>query len=169
MKKRRILLLLLTVFLLLQLIQPDRNISNDITDTDIANVYAIPDSVDALLANSCYDCHSNNTEYPWFTNIQPIGWMLQSKVDEGKAHLNFSTFGNYPDSVAVKVLEKIKEEVEHKSMPLDMYKWVNETANLTDKDRKALVTWAADLQLLISNKNKPVTDTTKPISTYYNN
>jgi hypothetical protein len=153
----------------MQLFQPERNSTDIVSKTDIANLYEIPDSVNALLANACYDCHSNNTEYPWFTNIQPIGWILQSKIDEGKQHLNFSTFGDYPDSIAVKVLDKLKEEVEHKEMPIDMYKWVNNSADLTDADRKMITTWAQSLQMTILQKLAPVIDTTKPKTTYYTN
>lgn len=169
MKKRRILLLIFTVFLLLQLFQPERNISDDVSKTDIANLYDIPDSVNVLLANACYDCHSNNTEYPWFTNIQPIGWMLQSKINEGKSHLNFSTFGDYPDSIAVKILEELKEEVTHKTMPIDMYRWINKESNLTDGDRKMITQWAENLQQFILQKNNPVADTSKVGSAYYSN
>ena len=97
MKKffKRFLLLLLLVFIGIQFFRPAKNKSEGISANDITAKYAVPDDVKAILKTSCYDCHSNNTNYPWYSNIQPVAWWLKDHIDEGKRELNFSEFASY--------------------------------------------------------------------------
>src|SRR5215212_6932095 len=92
---RRILLFLLIIFVIIQFIRPAKNISSAISANDITKHYAVPDTVQKILKVSCNDCHSNNTVYPWYSNIQPVGWWLQWHVNDGKKELNYSDFATY--------------------------------------------------------------------------
>ncbi len=134
---------------MLQLFQPDRNTSSENLKSDLANHYRMPDTVENLLNTICYDCHSNNTDYPWFINVQPIGWYMQSKVTKGKQHLNFSEFGNLPKEKAMRKLEELIYEMKNNIMPLKAYKWYNHTADLSEAQRKSISDWAADLRTQI--------------------
>src|SRR4051812_6460773 len=94
---RRILLLLLAVLVIIQFFQPEKNENNDMTgqSNDISSAMLVPDTVQAMLERSCYDCHSNNTKYPWYAEVQPVGWWLSHHVNEGKKELNFDEFATY--------------------------------------------------------------------------
>ena len=116
---------------------------------DISSLVRVPDTVQQILKVSCYDCHSNNTVYPWYTNIQPVGWWLNHHVEEGKEHLNFNEFTNIPPTEKrttrerqLKKLEEIKETVEEGEMPLSSYTLIHTNAKLTKEQRQLLINWA---------------------------
>jgi hypothetical protein len=140
---KKILIGLLALLIIIQFFRPERNLSNDNT-ASIATKYAIPDSVETILRKACYDCHSNKTEYPWYANVQPVAWWLNSHIEEGKGHLNYSSFTTRPLASQFHTFEETVEEVEEGEMPLDSYTWlgVHSDANLTDAERDALVSWA---------------------------
>jgi hypothetical protein len=148
---KRIAIGLLLVFVGIQFIQPDKdNQSMDMTN-DISKVVTVPDSVHALLKVSCYDCHSNFTNYPWYSNIQPVGWWLKDHIDEGKQTLNFSEFaalkprpgGRYSTTQALQdhKLEEVAEMVEEGEMPLQSYTIIHRDSKLTDTQKKMITDW----------------------------
>lgn len=143
---KRILYALLIIFALMQLFQPDRNISSENSKAELANHYNVPDTVEKLLNNICYDCHSNNSDYPWFANIQPAGWYIQDRINEGKKHLNFSEFGNLTKDEATKKLQKIADVMNENKMPLWSYKKYNKDAVITSSQRQAFARWALSLK-----------------------
>jgi hypothetical protein len=96
MKSYKIFIALLLIFIVTQFIRPAKNKSGKIEATDITTKYIVPGDVQKILKASCYDCHSNNTVYPWYAELQPIGWWLSNHIDEGKRELNFSQFMSYP-------------------------------------------------------------------------
>ncbi|MBU2995222.1 heme-binding domain-containing protein [Cellulophaga baltica] len=140
---KKILLLLVVIFIILQFFRPEKNNSNDIT-YDISTKYEIPEEVNNLLKVSCNDCHSNKTEYPWYANIQPVGWWLNDHIEDGKRHLNFSEFTKKSIAVQNHKLEETIEMVEKKYMPIDDYTkfGLHEEANLTDEERNEIINWA---------------------------
>lgn len=143
---KRIFFILLFIFAVMQIFQPDRNISSENNPAELANHYHVPDTVETLLNNICYDCHSNNTDYPWFINVQPVGWYMQNRIDEGKKHLNFSTFGNLTKAEAVKKLEAISDVMINNKMPLWSYKLYNKDAVITSSQRQSFSRWALSLK-----------------------
>ena len=92
---KKILLALLGVFIAIQFIQPAHNKSVQVVPADFSEIYTVPVNIQFGLQNTCYDCHSNNTVYPWYSNIQPIAWMMSRHIKNGKDKLNFSDFGSY--------------------------------------------------------------------------
>jgi hypothetical protein len=142
---RKIGILLLSILLIIQFIQPTKNISDGLGRNDISDVYAIPPDLHQTLVKKCYDCHSNNTRYPWYFNIQPIGWWLAAHVHDGKEHLNFSEFRNYTPERASHKLEELMEVVEDRSMPLQAYTVFHEDTGLTPQDEAAVKAWLASL------------------------
>jgi len=79
---------LLVIFMLMQILQPARNKSAQAMPQDISTLVPMPDDVQGILKKSCYDCHSNNTEYPWYAYVQPLHWYLNSHIRSGKEELN---------------------------------------------------------------------------------
>ncbi len=146
---KKILYGLLIALVLIQFIRPERNISEVPSENDIRVHYAVPAEVESILKRACFDCHSNNTYYPWYTNIQPIGWWLQNHINEGKGELNFSEFAAYSPKKADHKLEEVVELVEEKEMPLKSYTWVHKDAVLNAQEIETLVNWANSLRATI--------------------
>src|SRR5687768_16910927 len=135
-------LVVLVVLIGIQLIQPARNSSRQVPSTDISGTISIAGNVKSLLQTACYDCHSNNTKYPLYANIQPMGWLLANHIRDGKSELNFNEFGNYSDRRQQSKLKSIASQVKDGEMPLASYKMLHKNARLT-KDQKALIIkWA---------------------------
>lgn len=105
----------------------------------------VPPAVRATLQRACYDCHSNQTKYPWYAWVQPVAWWLNRHVVEGKADLNFSEFGAYEAKRAARKLQAISDAVQDKNMPLPSYLWVHSEAKLTAADIALLADWAEEL------------------------
>lgn len=147
MKKRLRLagLALLLVLVGIQFIHPQPNLGTTGGANDLTVRSAVPDDVRRLLADACYDCHSNHTRYPWYANVQPVAWWLDHHVREGKRGLNFSEFGAYPARRATRKLAAIGKEVGRGDMPLSSYTWMHPAARLTPDQRKKLVDWAQAL------------------------
>lgn len=150
--KKKILLTLLAIFVIIQFIRPSRNVSDTVSPNDITKVYAVPADVQQILKVSCNDCHSNNTNYPWYTNIQPAGWWLQSHVNGGKYHLDFSSFASYTPKRQHHKLEELIEEVKEDHMPLNSYLWIHKEAKLSDDQKNVLVSWADQLKNQIARE-----------------
>ncbi len=140
---KKILLGLLAVFVIIQFFPVTKNDSDDQL-FDISKAYDVPENVASILKVACNDCHSNKTEYPWYSKIQPVAWWLDDHVKEGKRELNFSEFTTRKIAIQNKKLAEIVEQVEKKEMPLPSYTYLglHSEANLTDAQRQTLITWA---------------------------
>lgn len=145
MKKRTktILLSLLAILVVIQFIHPERNLSNDETN-GVATKYPVPENVQVILKSACNDCHSNLTEYPWYSKIQPVDWWLTNHINGGKKHLNFSNFTHRPVAIQNHKFEETIEMVKEGEMPLKSYTWfgLHPEANLTPEQRQTLIDWA---------------------------
>ncbi len=139
---KKILLVLLAIFIAMQFIRPARNKSTQLLSTDFTKLYKVPDTVQSVLQKACYDCHSNNTVYPWYTNIQPVGWILARHIKNGKADLNFSDFGSYTSRRQVSKLKGIANQVKDDEMPIAAYKLMHKNAKLSQAEKKLLMVWA---------------------------
>lgn len=139
---KKTLLVLLAIFIAMQIIRPARNRSTQLLPTDFTKLYTVPDTVQSVLQKACYDCHSNNTVYPWYTNIQPVGWMLARHIKNGKADLNFSDFGSYTNRRQISKLKGIANQVKDDEMPIAAYKLMHKNAKLSQAEKKLLMDWA---------------------------
>jgi len=148
MKKffKRFFLFLLVVFVAIQFFRPAKNRSETVSTHDISTKYAVPQDVMASLKTSCYDCHSNNTNYPWYNNIQPVAWWLASHVEDGKKDLNFSEFTSYRIGRQYIKLEQINDLVKKDEMPLESYTWIHKNAILNEEQKLAIANWVTVLR-----------------------
>ncbi len=120
------------------------NVSND-NQFHLSTKYDFPAEIESIIKTSCYDCHSNYSDYTVFHNYQPFGWWMNGHVKGGKKHLNFSEFTNNKIAVQNHKFEEIIETVgEHKSMPLKSYTYfgLHPKAKLSDDQRQIVVNWA---------------------------
>ncbi len=143
---RKILLTLLGVLVLVQFVRPEKNQSAGVSANDITTKYAVPTEVHNVLKRACFDCHSNNTVYPWYDNIQPVAWWLNQHINEGKSELNFSEFATYSPKKADHKLEEVGEAVTEGWMPLGSYLWVHHDAKLKPEEAKLIADWASQLR-----------------------
>lgn len=154
MKTRtKIVVGLLVVFIAIQFIHPMRNKSSQVLPVDFFNIYHAPGAVEALIKQSCYDCHSNNTKYPWYANVQPFGWFLSNHIKKGKAQINFSEFGSYPKRRQISKLKNIQGSIQDGSMPLSSYTLIHAKTRLTDENRKTINGWLEKLRDSLSNSS----------------
>lgn len=147
------LLILLVAFVVIQFIRPAKNQSAAVSANDISKHVEVPDNVAKVLTRSCYDCHSNNTSYPWYSNIQPVAWWLNDHVVEGKAELNFSEFGSYAPKKQAHKMEEVAEMLETDEMPLKSYTLIHGNAVLNAEEKAAVISWAKALELQIKQAN----------------
>jgi hypothetical protein len=139
--RTKILIGIIIFLVLIQFIQPSHNNGTAEAATDITHTIPVPDTVMSLLKVSCYDCHSNHTEYPWYSKITPVNWWLNNHINEGKRELNFSTFSTGSFKRKDKKLKEIDEQVNKHEMPLDSYLWIHKDAKLNDAQRKLIIDW----------------------------
>lgn len=149
---KKVLLAIVAILVIIQFIRPAKNESRDFSK-DISTVYPVPPDVQLIMQRACNDCHSNYTTYPWYTNIQPVGWWLQHHVDEGKEHLNFSEFASYSPKKQAHKLEEVAEEVQEHEMPLNSYTWMHHTAKLDTLQERVIAEWALALKAKIEQAN----------------
>ena len=136
-----IVLVLVIIFFAIQFIQPAHNKSRQVLPTNFATVYKVPTNVQTILQNACYDCHSNNTAYPWYANIQPMAWMMKRHIDNGKEKLNFSEFGGYSTRRQISKLKGIANQIKEDAMPIASYKMMHSKANLTKEENALIMGW----------------------------
>ena len=142
---KKILIGLLVILIVGQAFRPAKNISGDKTK-DISVSYVIPEDVKVILAKACNDCHSNNTKYPWYAEVQPVAWWLNDHIIDGKRHLNFNEFDGYRIAKQYKKLEECIKEIKEGGMPLPSYTIIHKDAILTDTEKQALFNWCEVLR-----------------------
>ena len=150
---KKILLVLLIVFIGIQFIRPVRNESEQVLSADITKTFNVPDSVLNVLKISCYDCHSNNTNYPFYVNIEPVAWMLNNHIKNGKDKLNFSDFGSYSRRRQMSKLRSIISQIKDDKMPLSSYTVIHKDAILTTKDKALIIDWSNKTKDSLSSLN----------------
>lgn len=126
----------------IQFIRPARNVSGQILRSDLTHVVAVPQNVQTLLAGACYDCHSNDTRYPWYMNVQPAAWFMAYHVKNGKAGINFSEFGSYSKRKQANKLKSVAKQVETGEMPLSSYTMMHPPAKLSKEQKDIIINWA---------------------------
>lgn len=147
---RKVLLVFAMLMLVIQLFRPGRNISTSASPNAIEANYKVSKEIGILLRRSCYDCHSNNTVYPWYSNIQPFSWWLQSHVNDGKEELNFDQFNTYNIKKKKHKLDEVVEVIEKDEMPLSSYTFVHGKAVLSTQDKDKIIAWAKGLKNAIN-------------------
>lgn len=152
---KKIALILLLVFIVMQFFRPENNRDKSehlevfLTETNP------PQEVGMVLRQACYDCHSNNTVYPWYGNIAPVSYWMADHIDHGKGDLNFSDWANYSVRKKAHKLEEVVEVLENHEMPLKEYTWTHKEARLSQEERKAVIGWAERTRLLYQLDQRP--------------
>lgn len=139
-------IVLIITLVIIQFIPIKKNTIREVPSTDFVNMYNVSDSIQHILRVTCYDCHSNNTRYPWYSKIQPVGWYLQNHINNAKDELNFSEFGSYSSRRKDHKIQEIIDQVREGDMPLTSYKLIHKDARLSAADKKKLIDFMETLQ-----------------------
>lgn len=141
MNYKKIIIALIAILIIIQFKRIDT--INPVTDStkDYVVIAKAPQEIRDLLRTSCYDCHSNETNYPWYSNIAPVSWYVGNHIKEGRRHLNFSEWGNYEMKRKIKKLEDCVTELEEDEMPLSSYTLIHAHAKLSAENKATLIEW----------------------------
>lgn len=136
---KKMLVVLLVAFIIIQFFPIDKTNPPVDAGMDFLKIKKTPEPIAKIISTSCYDCHSNETKYPWYFSIAPASWFLQNHVKEGRKHLNFSTFAMYEPKRQIKKMEECVELIEKHEMPLESYYIGHQDAKITDIQRQELI------------------------------
>lgn len=139
-------MILLVLFVGIQFVPTKKNQTAMIPITDFMKVYDVPTEVSTILKTSCYDCHSNNTQYPWYNKVQPVAWFLESHVQEGKSELNFNEWKNYSNRRKKSKLKSISSQIRKDKMPLSSYTFIHGDAKLSESKKELIIKWIDNLR-----------------------
>ena len=158
---KRILLILLVLFVIIQIVPKHRPDYSDITvDRSMAYMMNPPQEVSDILEVACYDCHSYATTYPWYSNIAPISFWIDDHVVEGRDHLNFAEWASYSEKQKHHKFEECVEEVKEGEMPIESYTWLHGGAKLSEAQRSTLAEWfQTQMHTMKQEKIKPESPT----------
>lgn len=146
---KKILLAVVVLLVVIQFFRPARNVAAAPSPNDLAAHYPMPPPVKATLETSCFDCHSDTTRYPWYVNLQPVGWWMAHHIKDGKRHLNFSEFAAYNPKIAFRKMKGVANVVTKHEMPLESYTWIHHDAKLTDAQAKEIADWTATVRAAV--------------------
>jgi len=139
--KKKILLGLLALLIIAQFFRIDKTNPPVIAENDILNLTNAPEDISSLMKSACYDCHSNETKYPWYMDIAPISWWTKDHVNSARGSLNFSDWINYPAGAKKHKLEESALKVRKKWMPITTYLLMHPEARISEEDREKLAMW----------------------------
>jgi hypothetical protein len=137
---KKILIVLLVILIVMQAFRPAKNTSND-TSKDISKSYVVPENVKLILVKACNDCHTNSTRYPWYAEVQPVSWWLNSHINEGKSKFNLNEFEGYRVARQYKRMQDCIEQLKEGDMPLPSYTIIHKDAILTETEKQTLMNW----------------------------
>ena len=159
MKKtgKHVALIGVVLLLLIQLVQPDRS-NPPSPGPSVQDVLPMSPRIDGLIRSACFDCHSNQTRWPWYSYVAPVSWLVSQDVSEGRRHVNFSEWGSYERRKQIGRLGSIADEVSEGAMPLPSYARMHAEAALSEEDRDSLVAWAEHMRGLLIGQDRAAQD-----------
>jgi hypothetical protein len=139
--KKNIGLAILLFLVISQFFKIDK-VNHDVhSDQDFLSITNPTEKVATMIKNQCYDCHSNESTYPWYSDYAPLSWWVKSNVNGAREKINFSTWGLLPEKKRIGFTQEIVEALEEGEMPVAIYVWGHEKAQFSDEDNKALLDW----------------------------
>lgn len=133
---------LLAALIIIQFIHPKKNKAEGSQPNYIGNNFSVPTDVKTILEKSCNDCHSNNSNYPWYANLQPVHWWMEKHIKDGKKHLNYDEYTSRPLRYQYHKMEETIEMIKEGEMPLNSYTWTHKDAKLSEEEKTKLISWA---------------------------
>ncbi|MCB2208887.1 MAG: heme-binding domain-containing protein [Bacteroidetes bacterium] len=143
MKILKLLILILIIsVVIIQFIPNDKPEVVLANENDLIYNNQLPENISVMLKESCYDCHSNETVYPWYSHVAPVSWLVVKDIRDGRKELNFSFWESQSKMDKAKHLDNIIDEVLDENMPMPIYTIMHANAKLTKEERQLLADWA---------------------------
>ena len=136
---------LVLLIAIMQFFKPEKNQSDSVLPSDFILVEKPSASIENILRNACYDCHSDNTIYPWYNAVTPINYWLRNHVNEGRQKLNFSSWADNDPSRKDRKMDEITAQLKKSGMPLKSYTWIHKEARLTEDQKNEILSWISTL------------------------
>lgn len=147
---------LIVLFIALQFVRPAKtNPTNDQTRA-LHNQTEMSSEVAAVLQRACYDCHSNDTRWPWYSNVAPMSWFVIDHVNHGRRFLNFSNWANYDKQQKATHLQLIGDTVRLNMMPMSSYTLIHRDAHLSEEDKRLIAEWVKAERAKLFNQSPTV-------------
>jgi hypothetical protein len=144
MKKVLIIIVVLLVaiqFITIDKTNPPVDISND-----FLTLTNPPNELGNIIKSACYDCHSHNTKYPWYTNVAPVSWLIKEHINNGRNHLNFSLWTDYKEKKKDHKLEECIDMIKSGEMPMEGYVLFHQEAEINHEQKMQLIAWLTELR-----------------------
>lgn len=138
-------MILFVIFIGIQFIRPNRTNPPIVESETLEASIKIPENIDEILKRSCSDCHTNKTDYPWYSNVAPVSWKVVEHIEDGRKHLNFSKWNTYSKERKMRKLEEVCEEIKSGEMPHSQYLWIHRDADLSENDKNTMCDWTESL------------------------
>lgn len=151
-KLKKVILIILAILAISQFFGPEQNLGDVQSFTAFYDDTKPSDQVKEILETACFDCHSNVSEYPWYSNITPINYWMDHHIEEGSMHFNISEWEQYSLKKRDHKMEEVMETVESKEMPLNSYTWTHKEAILSNDQINLMSDWVKDVRLDYSNR-----------------
>jgi hypothetical protein len=145
------------LLLVIQVFQPDRT-NPPLSGDNLQEHLPLTSRVTGLFRAACFDCHSNQTRWPWYSYVAPVSWLVSGDVSGGRAHLNFSEWGSYDRRKQISRLGAIVDELDEGAMPLPIYVTMHAEAKLSNEDRDSLVSWAEQMRGVLIEEDRAQKD-----------
>lgn len=142
---RRTFFFFLWVFIIIQFFRVEYTNPEFKPENDLIHLMNPPEKIANILKNSCYDCHSHQTVYPWYSQVAPFSWWITHHVEEGRRHFNFSKWNEMSEKKLEKFAEEAEYEINEGEMPLPEYTWTHSGAALSDEDKQIMMAWLNDV------------------------
>jgi len=155
--KKKILYGFIALLIIIQFFRIDKTNPEIIAENDFIIANKAPEEIATLLKNSCYDCHSNESKYPWYSNVAPISWLVKNHINEAREELNFSEWGTFDAKRKGHKLEEAIEHLEEGEMPLKSYTWLHDEAKLTVEQKTQLMNWLKETRKAAKEKKETPT------------
>jgi len=136
---------LVVVIVLLQLFPSDKPMVSAENPDDLFVTNEVPENIASMLKSACYDCHSNESKFPWYSNIAPVKWLVYDDINHAREELNFSEWNTIKKSDKGELLDDISTVISEGEMPLEKYVLLHSEAKLSEEDREAIVNWADEM------------------------
>lgn len=133
---------LIAVLIILQFFQPELNNAPIDPELDMLEIVEPSEPLADLIRNACYDCHSNQTVYPWYNRISPVSLYLHKHIKKGKEDLNFSEYGLLDKADKIGTFADFYDVLDAGTMPLQSYILIHKNARLTQEEIESLCNWS---------------------------
>ena len=143
---KKVIVIIIAILVVIQFFRIDKTNPPADMEKDFISITNPPTDMGIMLKESCYDCHSHHTKYPWYSNVAPVSWLLKEHVNDGRNHLNFSVWSDLKESKKDHKLDECIEMIETGEMPMKGYVLLHEEADLTNEQKQAIMNWFRSLK-----------------------